>query len=184
MHTSVVVFGNTIPFLASGSGSLQKYTNQRWSLPHFVAKNNYTAYSSIFSFLTIFWPSRRECGLHDYNQFVRVQFYRRDWQGSCASREHDAVHLAHFTSRMLRSNVRRLCLGCRIWQSQLNPQLVEGGLFGKQGLATLPALNLHRQVRFSALMLSMDRNSDRSMRCELLVHNRLWIGVATTDILD
>ena len=28
--------GNTAPFLASGSGSLQEYTNQRSSLPHSV----------------------------------------------------------------------------------------------------------------------------------------------------
>jgi hypothetical protein len=36
--SSIDVFGNTIPFLASGSGSLQKYINQHWSLPHFVTK--------------------------------------------------------------------------------------------------------------------------------------------------
>jgi hypothetical protein len=36
-------FGDKVPFLASDSGSLQKYTNYNYSLPHFVARKKYTA---------------------------------------------------------------------------------------------------------------------------------------------
>jgi hypothetical protein len=36
MSTNVLFFGNKAIIVASRSGSLQKYTNQRLSLPHFV----------------------------------------------------------------------------------------------------------------------------------------------------
>jgi hypothetical protein len=40
--TSEFFFGDKVPFSASDSGSLQKYTNQSQSLPHFVAQKNFT----------------------------------------------------------------------------------------------------------------------------------------------